>query len=262
MINTLSFVAILLATTPTIASGASMRAEAASMPDGSWPTSQGNEYFDEPYTIKSGEVYDGNMMTFQRSNIKCSDQRETGWRTSVFRVEAGGTLKNVIIGKDQTEGVHCVQGDCTIENVWWEDVCEDGLSVMRGSSSSVAKVIGGGARSAVDKVVQHNGGGTVSIEGFYVEDFGQLYRSCGTCGEINNRRVIVKNVYAVNGHAGIVKLNQNLGDHATLENIRIEGKRIDVCSWTDGTSNGDQDEAGAGPSGDLCDYSPSTITYV
>ncbi|KAG3231320.1 hypothetical protein PI124_g23586 [Phytophthora idaei] len=97
-------------------------------------------------------------------------------------VEPGATLKNVIIGKDQMEGVHCEQSGCTIQNVWWEDVCEDALSIKGGSASSVTKVIGGGARSADDKVIQHNGLGTVSIEGFYAQDFGKLYRSCGTCG--------------------------------------------------------------------------------
>ncbi|EEY55321.1 polysaccharide lyase, putative [Phytophthora infestans T30-4] len=95
-------------------------------------------------------------------------------------VEPGATLKNVIIGKDQMEGVHCEQNGCTIQNVWWEDVCEDALSIKGGSASSVTKVIGGGARSADDKVIQHNGLGTVSIEGFYAQDFGKLYRSCGT----------------------------------------------------------------------------------
>ncbi|KAK1943332.1 putative pectate lyase D [Phytophthora citrophthora] len=262
MVNAFSFVSVALVATATVASGASMRSEAAPMPTGAWPTSQGNEYFDEPYVVKPGEVYDGKMKTFQRSNVKCAGQRESGWQTAVFRVEPGGTLKNVIIGKDQMEGVHCEQSGCTIQNVWWDDVCEDALSIKGGSSGSVAKVIGGGARHAQDKVVQHNGQGTVSIEGFYVEDFGKLYRSCGTCG-LKNLKVNVKNVYAVDGRVSVVTVNENWGDQATLENIKIKGKKINVCSWSDGTtSGGEPDEAGAGPSGNLCKYSPSTITYV
>ncbi|ETM54444.1 hypothetical protein L914_02231, partial [Phytophthora nicotianae] len=123
-------------------------------------------------------------------------------------------------------------------------------------------VIGGGARSAQDKVIQHNGYGTVSIEGFYVEDFGKLYRSCGTCG-IKGLKVNVKNVYAVDGRVSIVTVNENWGDQATLENIKIKGKKINVCSWSDGTtSGGEPDEAGAGPKGNVCKYSPSTVTYV
>lgn len=40
-------------------------------------------------------------------------------------------------------------------------------------------MIGGGAYHASDKVVQHNGCGTVNIINFYVNDYGKLYRSCG-----------------------------------------------------------------------------------
>ncbi|KAE9071107.1 hypothetical protein PF010_g26005 [Phytophthora fragariae] len=260
MVNAFSLATVALAATAAVTSGASMRSEAAPMPSGAWPKSQGYEYFAEPYVVKRGEVFDGKMKTYQRSNIKCAGQRESGWETAVFRVEPGGTLKNVIIGRDQMEGVHCEQSGCTIQNVWWDD--EDALSIKGGSAGSVTKVIGGGARSATDKVVQHNGYGTVSIEGFYVEDFGKLYRSCGTCG-IKSLKVNIKNVYAVNGCVSLVTVNQNWGDEATIENVKIKGKKINVCSWSDGTtSGGEPGEAGAGPSGKLCNYSPSTITYA
>lgn len=40
-------------------------------------------------------------------------------------------------------------------------------------------IIGGGAYHAEDKIVQHNGCGTVNIINFYAEDYGKVYRSCG-----------------------------------------------------------------------------------
>lgn len=49
--------------------------------------------------------------------VKCTGQDEGGDADAVFTIQAGGTLKNAIIGKDQIEGVHC-EGPCTIENVW------------------------------------------------------------------------------------------------------------------------------------------------
>ncbi|ETO69815.1 hypothetical protein F444_13658, partial [Phytophthora nicotianae P1976] len=177
MVNVVSVFTVALAAVAAVASGASMRSEAAPMPTGSWPASKGTVYLKEPYTVKKGQTFDGGMKTYARSNVKCGGQKESGWQTAVFMVEPGATLKNVIIGKDQMEGVHCEQSGCTIQNVWWEDVCEDALSIKGGSASSVTKVIGGGARSADDKVIQHNGLGTVSIEGFYAQDFGKLYRS-------------------------------------------------------------------------------------
>ncbi|GMF37374.1 unnamed protein product [Phytophthora lilii] len=153
-------------------------ATAASLPDGTWPASTGTVQYSKAYTVKAGEVFDGKMQTFERSDIECNGQSESGSSTAVFLVEAGGTLKNVIIGKNQMEGVHCDKHDCVIENVWWDDVCEDALSIKGGSPSSVSKVIGGGARYADDKVIQHNGYGKVEIDGFYGEDISKLYRSC------------------------------------------------------------------------------------
>lgn len=54
-----------------------------------------------------------------------------GESDTVFVLRAGATLRNVIIGKDQAEGVYCLGGGCTIENVWFEDVCEDAISIVR-----------------------------------------------------------------------------------------------------------------------------------
>ncbi|KAH9151291.1 hypothetical protein AeNC1_019301, partial [Aphanomyces euteiches] len=168
----------------------------APLPTGTWPTSQGNVKYSSPYVVKKGEVFDGKMKTYERSNVACTGQTEGGKDTAVFWVENGGTLKNVIIGKNQAKGVHCGDRGCTIENVWWDDVCEDALSIKGGSASSVSKIIGGGARSADDKIIQHNGAGTVAIEGFYAQDFGKVYRSCGSCKTQVQRKVTLTNVYA------------------------------------------------------------------
>ncbi|EEY55058.1 polysaccharide lyase, putative [Phytophthora infestans T30-4] len=161
------------------------------------------------------------MQTFERSDISCEGQTESGSDTAVFMMEPGATLKNAIIGKNQMEGVHCDKHDCTIDNVWWDDVCEDALSIKGGTASSVSKVIGGGARSADDKVIQHNGYGTVEIDGFYGEDIRKLYRSCGTCGD-RPKKVSVSNVYIVNPGNAVVTVNKNWGDEATLSNIWVK----------------------------------------
>jgi hypothetical protein len=67
------------------------------------------------------------------SSGECQGQTETGKDDAVFLVEDGATVQNVIIGKDQAEGIHCL-GSCTIKNVWWEDVCEDALTVRTAKS--------------------------------------------------------------------------------------------------------------------------------
>ncbi|RLN49097.1 hypothetical protein BBJ29_004913 [Phytophthora kernoviae] len=95
MVNAFSVVAIALVATSTVTSAASMRSEAAAMPDGSWPSSKGTVAYSSPYVVKKGTVFDGGMKTYERSNIKCGEQKESGKDTAVFLVEAGGTLKNL-----------------------------------------------------------------------------------------------------------------------------------------------------------------------
>ncbi|KAG3009353.1 hypothetical protein PC121_g17404 [Phytophthora cactorum] len=244
----------------TTAAFAVATASAASVPDGTWPTSQGDVYYTESYTVAAGETFDGGLKTYQRSDITCEGQEESGSSTAVFLVEAGGTLKNVIIGADQMEGVHCNDHDCTIENVWWDDVCEDALSIKGSSASSVSTVTGGGARNADDKVIQHNGYGTVNIDGFYADTFGKLYRSCGTCGD-RQRFVTVSNIYAVNPSVSIVTVNENYGDEATLSNIWIssDDDGYAVCAWSEGSEDGEPTELGDGIKDPLCQYSESDI---
>ena len=247
MINAISFVALVFAATTAVTSAVSMRSEAAPMPNGAWPSSQGDVKFAAPYTVKKGEVFDGKMKTYQRSNVKCRGGMESGWQNAVFVIQEGGTLKNAIIGTDQMEGVHCDHGDCNVVNVWWDAVCEDALSIKGGSESSVTRVIGGGARSAADKVVQHNGYGSLIIEGFYAVNYGTFCRTCGDCGN-KGVAVSLKNVLAVNGRVRLV--TQNEGDKVTVGGIKIKGKKVEVCS------------VGTGASRTSCNYSPSSVTYV
>ncbi|KAF1335911.1 Pectate lyase, partial [Globisporangium splendens] len=254
MVQLIASLTIAAAVSVTLVSG-------AAMPTGTWPASKGTVKYSAPYVVKAGTTFDGGMKTYERSNIQCEGQTESGKETAVFLVESGATLKNVIIGKNQMEGVHCEKHGCTIENVWWTDVCEDALSIKGGSASSVSKVIGGGARYASDKVIQHNGPGTVTIDGFYAEDFGKLYRSCGTCGNVK-RKVTISNVYAVDPKVSVATVNKNYNDEATLTNVHVKSskKTIPFCQWSQGGS--DPKTVGSGPSGTLCKYSTSNVKFV
>jgi hypothetical protein len=94
------------------------------------PASQGSKTFDKPYEVAQGDTYDGGMKTFGRG-LECTGQAEGGEDDTVFLIQEGGTLKNAIIGKDQLEGVYCL-GSCTVENVWWEGVCEGMFTISQG----------------------------------------------------------------------------------------------------------------------------------
>ncbi|KAG2511059.1 hypothetical protein BBO99_00008707 [Phytophthora kernoviae] len=247
----------------------------APVPDGSWPESKGSVSYEEVYTIKAGEVFDGKMKTYDRTNITCLGQEESGNSTAVFVLEAGATLKNAIIGKNQMEGVHCDDNDCTIDNVWWDDVCEDALSIKGGTASSVSKVIGGGARYADDKIIQHNGLGTVVIDGFFAQDFGKLYRACGSCKNNPAQRFLkISNVYAdlrviqaqrVDPNVSIVMMNENFDDEAVLSNIHVKpgAENYTECSYSVGVQKGEKPLIlGNGPKDPVCQYKMSDIHLV
>jgi hypothetical protein len=134
-----------------------------------------------------------------------------GEADTVFVLEEGATLRNVIIGADQGEGVYCL-GSCTLEFVWFEDVCEDAISIK---GDGTANIIGGGAFHASDKVIQHNGCGHVNIVNFYAEDYGKVYRSCGNCSGNCARTVHMEGTTAVDG-GELMGINPNLGDKVRL----------------------------------------------
>ncbi|KAI1371203.1 polysaccharide lyase family 3 protein [Hypoxylon crocopeplum] len=213
------------------------------------PASKGSVTYSAVQTIKAGQSFDGGLKTYGRG-VQCTGQAEGGDADAVFELEDGATLKNAIIGTDQIEGVHC-KGSCTIENVWWASVCEDALSVKGNGNANVK---GGGATGADDKVIQHNGLGTVTIDGFTVVDFGKLYRACGNCATMGTRNVVVSNVKAYNGKA-LVGINSNEGDVATISTNNCASSVSDICVEYEGTTPGNEPtEIGSGPSNN-CKYS-------
>ncbi|GKU01652.1 pectate lyase [Fusarium langsethiae] len=194
-----------------------------------------------------GEL-DGGMTYYDRSPVVCKDQEETGEADAMFILEDGATLRNVIIGPGQAEGVHC-KGTCTLENVWFGDVCEDAITLKQKSGTSIIR--GGGAFHAADKVVQFNDRGTVEISDFYVEDYGKLVRSCGNCKNNGGpRNVVIENIAAVNGGV-LCGINTNYSDTCTISNAcQDEGKN---CDLFEGNSDGSEPtKLSSGPDGTSC----------
>ncbi|KAF2447509.1 polysaccharide lyase family 3 protein [Karstenula rhodostoma CBS 690.94] len=215
------------------------------------PASAGTTTFNAPEEITG--TFDGGLKTYGRG-VSCSGQAEGGDSDAVFILKDGATLKNAIIGADQIEGVHC-EGSCTIENVWWAAVCEDALS-LKGDGD--ATIIGGGATGAEDKVIQHNGAGTVTIDGFTAVDFGKLYRACGNCKKSAERHVIIKNVVSQSGKL-LAGINSNFGDTATISGTCATGLKA-ICTEFEGTTPGNEPaETSSGPS-NACIYTESEIT--
>ncbi|EMR64287.1 hypothetical protein MGN70_007348 [Eutypa lata] len=200
--------------------------------EGGVPTPTDTKSLSEPQYIAAGETLDAGWVKYDRG-VACGGQGEGGEADTVFVLEDGATLRNVIIGADQGEGIYCL-GSCTLEFVWFEDVCEDAISIK---GDGTANIIGGGAYHADDKVIQHNGCGQVNIINFYAEDYGKVYRSCGNCADNCARSVHMEGTTAVDG-GELIGINTNLGDTATYDNNCFEGVQ---CQGYDGCdkSNGD-----------------------
>ncbi|KAF2643650.1 pectate lyase F [Massarina eburnea CBS 473.64] len=179
------------------------------------PTAVGTKTNSAVITVAAGQTYDGAWYKYDRGSGACNEQAEGGDSDAVFLLKKGATLKNVIIGKNQAEGVHC-DGPCTLEYVWFEDVCEDAITVKNDVAGDHSWVIGGGAYKAGDKIVQHNGCGTVNIINFYANDYGKLYRSCGNCSKQCKRNVYIEGVEARDG-GELAGINSNYGDTATIK---------------------------------------------
>ncbi|MEU4422700.1 pectate lyase [Actinoplanes sp. NPDC024001] len=227
-------------------------------PTAPWPSETGSVKVNATISVPASGLDGGNKRYY---GIGDGGQSES--QDPMFKLANGATLSNVIIGPPAGDGVHC-DGNCTLRNVWWLDVGED-AATFRGGSSTVATVDGGGARSASDKVFQHNGGGTLTIRNFQVSNFGKLYRSCGNCSTQYKRTVVVQNVRLTAPGGSVVGINTNYGDTATLSGVTIVGdssRKISVCDRYTGNSSGDEPtKTGSGPDGTYCRYSASDITY-
>ncbi|KAG8711653.1 hypothetical protein FRC11_002232 [Ceratobasidium sp. 423] len=186
-----------------------------------------------PITVTG--TFDGGNVRFDRGSGACKEQTEGGDSDAVFLLQSGATLQNVVIGTNQAEGVHCL-GPCNLYNVWFEDVCEDAITIKQTSGQS--NIIGGGAKSASDKVVQHNGGGTVKIDSYCVQTFGKLYRSCGNCKTQYQRKVLISQIIGTSGSV-LAGINSNYGDVAQFDTSSLKLTSVkSVCDTYQGNNSG------------------------
>jgi hypothetical protein len=221
-----------------------------------WPTPSSSEGVSSTISVSGTKDY--GMKRFYGTGGLAGDGQEEG-QDPILRLADGATLKNVIIGAPGADGIHC-SGSCTLQNVWWEDVGED-AATFRGGTGATYHVTGGGAKKAADKVFQHNGGGTLNISNFAVQEFKTLYRSCGDCSTQYTRKVNFNNieVTGTGSTARIAGINVNRNDVATLRNITIlndSSRKVVPCQkYNNNTA------VGTGPDSTNCLYSNSDITY-
>jgi pectate lyase len=203
-------------------------------------------------TIEVSGSFDGGNRRFVGGG-DLGDGGQSEGQDPLFRLANGAVLENVIIGAPAADGVHCA-GSCTLRNVFWEDVGED-AATFRGTGATV-QIVGGGASNAEDKVFQDNrgAGGSVTISGFEVSNFGKLYRSCGNCSTQAARSVVMEDI-TVSGDGDVLAgINVNFGDTARITGVTITGGAgVGICDLFEGNDTGDEPvKIGEGPDGTSC----------
>jgi len=198
-----------------------------------WPSPSSTKAVAQPIRVRAGQTFDGfkenqgKWVRYERGRAGYRDCVNIDGRKTdaVFILGKVATLKNVILGPYSIKHVYCEGDGCTIENVWWEDVCRSAIT-FENSSNTAAKfyVKGGGARNGSFKIIQHNSAGTVYINDFYAENSGQLYSSCENChiGYQGKRSVVMTNVTSARVGA-LAGYNPNYGDVVTLKDVKVIG---------------------------------------
>lgn len=80
-----------------------------------FPVTQGDVVTDDTIYVPAGTTSDCEMKRYSRPAGFCNEQTEGTDADAVFNLLPGSTLRNCIIGKDQSEGVHAL-GDAWVEN--------------------------------------------------------------------------------------------------------------------------------------------------
>jgi hypothetical protein len=65
--------------------------------------------------VQPGETFDGGMKRYEFGEGACNEQAEGTDADAVFNLLPGSTIRNVVIGKNQAEGIHAL-GDAWVEN--------------------------------------------------------------------------------------------------------------------------------------------------
>jgi hypothetical protein len=175
-----------------------------------------------------------------------------------------------VIGADQSEGVHCL-GPCNLYNVWFEDVCEDAITIKQKSGTSnivgvelktpttrscsttgavralqlpsLAQTLTGSCRTRQDRLVLRSGlWKALSLVrqllhvGFPV--FAPAPCLTWELGSQYKRTVAISNVIAKNGKL-LAGVNSNYGDVATITTSSNSYTSLkSVCDTFQGNNSG------------------------
>ncbi|MRI67800.1 pectate lyase [Gracilibacillus thailandensis] len=167
----------------------------------------------ETIVISEGETFDGEGKRYVANPDTLGDGSQSESQKSVFRLEDGATLKNVVLGHPAADGVH-TYGDALVENVVWEDVGEDGLTIKDEGHITVR---GGLAQNGEDKVFQVNAPSTFEIINFTADNAGKMIRQNG--GTTFKTSIFIEGSVITNMNEAIFRTDSSSSE-VTMTNTR------------------------------------------
>ncbi|ENH96334.1 secreted pectate lyase [Gracilibacillus halophilus YIM-C55.5] len=125
--------------------------------------------------VEEGDTFDGEGRRYVANPDTVGDGSQDEGQDPVFRLEDGATLRNVVLGYPAADGVH-TYGDALVENVVWENIGEDALTIKDNGHVTVR---GGMAQNGDDKMFQVNAPSTFEILNFTAKNAGKMIRQNG-----------------------------------------------------------------------------------
>ncbi len=129
----------------------------------------------ETIVVQSGQTFDGGNKRYVADPNTLGDGSQSENQQPVFRLEDGARLINVVLGSPAADGIH-TYGDVTLENIVWEDVGEDALTIKE---SGTVVLDGGSASNGEDKIFQINAASTFRVSNFTARNAGKFIRQNG-----------------------------------------------------------------------------------
>jgi pectate lyase C len=124
--------------------------------------------------VRAGMTFDGEGRRFS-AGPELGDGSQSETQQPLFKLEDGARLADVVLAAPAADGVH-TYGDVTLENIVWEDIGEDALTIKE---SGTVVLNGGSARNGDDKIFQINAASTFRVSNFEARDAGKFIRQNG-----------------------------------------------------------------------------------
>ena len=139
------------------------------------PAGEYGPQIDSTIVVNSGEVYDGGCLIYRANPGTLGPGDQSEGQSPVFRVNNGGTLRNVVLGASAADGIH-LYGDVTLENIHWLDIGEDAMTVKE---SGTVHLNCGSSTEGEDKTFQVNAASEIHISNFTARNAGKFMRQNG-----------------------------------------------------------------------------------